>query len=281
MEKNIIEKINNIKYQENLIHTIYNAGQIALAEQFSNKNITKIKTDNSKVSLTDLNINNYISNYLNKVYSNIKILSEENTLESQIEAIKENFFFIIDPIDGTEQFIKGENFFTINLSAIYKNRPIFSIIYAPALRIMMYADNNYTYNVVIKNNIIKKNILISKIKKNSKKKLKVLTTHRSNEILKIKKFLNNINLKNTIEKIGSSVKFCFICNNYGDIYIRKEKIKLWDVVAGFHIAKKSQCIIKNINGDNIYDIFLKREYLDKICKNDFKIDEFLISNYEL
>ena len=63
------------------------------------------------------------------------------------------------------------------------------------------------------------------------------------------------------------------------MYIRKARLKLWDVTAGFHIAKNAGLNIIDENGNNIYKYFLSKRYIKEISDQNFKINEFIVSNF--
>ena len=136
---------------DEIIDIIFNSGEIAKKYQSFKKVSYKLKKDKSKVSDADVEINNYIINYLTKKFPQIKILSEEDNIVNQKKVIKDDTFFIIDPIDGTSSFIEKSDFFTINLTLIYKNLPKISIIYAPNIELMLCAESEKTYKVEIIN----------------------------------------------------------------------------------------------------------------------------------
>lgn len=266
---------------DEIIDIIFNSGEIAKKYQSLKKVSYKLKKDKSKVSDADVEINNYIINYLTKKFPQIKILSEEDNIVNQKKVIKDDTFFIIDPIDGTSSFIEKSDFFTINLTLIYKNLPKISIIYAPNIDLMLCAELEKTYKVEIINGVKRKEVIKNENQINCNTRLKVLTTKRKSEIVDIEYFLSKYRLEYDIQHISSSIKFCYVALNEADVYIRNANIKLWDIVAGFHISKNAGLDVLNIKGENLYNIFLEKSYLNKISENNFKVDKFIISNNNL
>ena len=270
----------NLKYSEKkLFDMMYGAGKIA-REYFMLNNNTKynVKNDNTPVSEADIAVDYFIKEYIKKNFPRANILSEEDNLDQQIKIIDANELFIIDPIDGTDSFITGGEHFTINISYIFNNILIFSMIYAPMLDFMMYADTKSTYKISKNNNSYKKNIVTNKSIKNTiNSQLRVITTKRKEEIMQIKLYLEKYNILYKLLHYSSSIKFCYIAINTADIYIRKANIKLWDVTAGFHIVNNSGLYIQDMNKENLYCYFLQKDYLKKISTNNFRVEEFIIS----
>ena len=81
-----------------------------------------------------------------------------------------------------------------------------------------------------------------------------------------------------LQHISSALKFCIIADGYADIYLRKENIKLWDTLAGFHILNNANFFIKDGKGNNILNYILKKKYLKNIQEKEFRINEFIIQN---
>tara|TARA_Y100000022_G_C13218047_1_gene360901 strand:+ start:16 stop:846 length:831 start_codon:yes stop_codon:yes gene_type:complete len=269
-----------MKYNEqNLFHMIYESGEIA-CKHFNTLESKKYKkkADKSPVSIADIEIDNFIKLYLKKSFPNIEVLSEEDTVKNQKKALKKNIFFIIDPIDGTSAFVKADKEFTINVSLIKNNCLVFSLIYSPILDVMIYADLNYTYKITKIENEFKKNKLSFIGNKSIKKQLNIITTKRNDEIAKISLYLKKNNIKYELKHYSSSIKFCYIALGMADMYIRKEKIKIWDVIAGFHIVKNAGYNIYDNSGNNLYNYFLKSDYLDIISDKGFRVEEFIITN---
>ena len=287
---NMSEKINNNEgsYKDNLekiseekiINIVLEAGHIALKKQTEFRNSFDKKNDGSFISKADILVNNILLNFLSDNYPNIKVFTEEGENKNQLAALKEKTFFIIDPIDGTKEYIDGQKYYTVNISLIVNNSFLFSIIYAPALNLMLMANEKKTYLVEkINNNTFRKKIITCKISTDKNKNLKILATNRKEELEKIKLYLENKDINYNILNISSSIKFCYISQNVADVYIRKAKIKFWDVAAGFHIANNAGCIISDIYGNSIYEKILSDTSLKNIIDNNFFVDEFIVSSF--
>ena len=130
-------KLNELKnISENLIDTFLHAGKVSL--DLRNKGLTKkIKSDNTPVSNGDIEVNNFISSQISKVTPNIPIVSEETTENKDNSKLKD--FWLVDPIDGTYDYINNLEEFTINAGLIINNKPVAGLINAPAKKRMFYS----------------------------------------------------------------------------------------------------------------------------------------------
>ena len=115
---------------EDLIEISINAGK-AIMNIYETDNEIKLKDDHSPLTTADLLSNEIICKSLLKMYPNIPIISEES---SKIEYEKRSNwlnYWLVDPLDGTKEFINRNGEFTTNIAMIHNNRPVFGIIHAP------------------------------------------------------------------------------------------------------------------------------------------------------
>ena len=124
------------KIVENLIQTFLNAGKISL--DLRKKGLTQeIKSDNTPVSNGDLEVNKILIEKISTLTPNIPIVSEETSENKSRENLKN--FWLIDPIDGTYDYINDLDEFTINAGLIIQKKPVAGLIYAPAKDRMFYS----------------------------------------------------------------------------------------------------------------------------------------------
>ena len=129
-------KFNIEKTVRDLIETFLIAGEVSI--NLRNKGLTKkIKSDNTPVSNGDLEINKIITNKLKELTPSIPIISEETSDNKSIEDLKD--FWLVDPIDGTHDYINDLEEFTINAGLILDRKPVAGLIYAPAKKRMFYS----------------------------------------------------------------------------------------------------------------------------------------------
>lgn len=198
-----------------------------------NINFSK-KLDLSPLTQADINANNKIIKDLSKLTPNIPILSEEYISPWNIRR-NWNKYWLIDPLDGTKEFIKQNKEFTVNIALIENAQPILGVIYAPALKLLYSATQYHSW----KEKIGKYKKII---KVNKKKILKILVS-RSHQNILIQKYLDKIEEKYEILKVGSSLKFCLIAEGKAHVYIRLGKTSIWDTAAGEIIASSAGAYI--------------------------------------
>tara|TARA_A100001015_G_scaffold245528_1_gene281509 strand:+ start:421 stop:1248 length:828 start_codon:yes stop_codon:yes gene_type:complete len=261
----------------NLLNIIYESGQIVKTHFYKQEKSIKIKEDKTKVTNADIEINKFLIKKIKKDYSNYSYLSEESNYDKQLSSIKNENFFIIDPIDGTRSFIKGSKEFTINLSIIKDKKIYFSVIYSPIFDILYYAHDMFLYKINSYSDFKISNFeKISTVNYNIKCPINLVMTRNSLEIDKIKKFIENSNLKFNFFYESSSLKFCNLSINKYNLHIRKANTKLWDVAAGFHIVNNAGYVIEDLYGNEIFTKLFYKDSLEKISENNFEIEEFIV-----
>ncbi len=184
------------------------------------------KSDNSPLTLADKTSNAVIVNLLKKHYSTIPILSEEEKhIEYSIRR-KWDTFWLVDPLDGTKEFIKRNGEFTVNIALIKERFPVVGIIFAPVLNRLYIGDlSNKTANVIDENG---KEV---SIKVNNKSNSRIAVGSRSHSSEEEAELLKSYDVEETIS-IGSSLKFCMVAEGKADIYYRHGPTMEWDTAAG-------------------------------------------------
>ena len=197
------------------------------------------KADNSPLTKADIKSNEIITESLKDLYPEIPILSEENKEVPYNIRRNWEYFWLIDPLDGTKEFVKKNGEFTVNIALIHKNTPVLGVIYAPALEILYYAQKEKG---------------AFKQEKNKKPQRLPIYKHTNNDTLKVivskshynqetKYFVDNLKnkYKKTIEfiRIGSSLKLCLIAEGKADIYPRLAPTMEWDIAAGQAIVEQA------------------------------------------
>ena len=234
MNKNELRKI-----AEGLIETFNVAGQESI-DLYAKGLKIEIKSDNSPVSNGDLRCNELITNKILELTPNIPIVSEE-TVDLKIKN-KEKIFWLIDPIDGTKEYIAGKNEYTLNAALVINKIPSIGLVGAPKKKQLFYSYGINDSYLIENNKKIKNNCL----KKTPKGEIVALASsaHPSEKIMnELKK-----HHVTSIIKMASSYKFCVIANGEYDIYAAKERANEWDYAAGHAVATHAGAIIKTLDG---------------------------------
>ena len=229
---------------ENLIETFLKAGKVSL--DLRKKGLTKkIKSDNTPVSNGDLEVNKIISEKISKLTPMIPIISEE-TSENKSNT-KLNNFWLVDPIDGTYDYINNLDEFTINAGLILNNKPAAGLIYAPAKNRMFYSyGDNFAFEL-----IKGKSLRLNCSGNFDKNKIKFVSY--SNKLKpEIEKIHKKLNVKEFV-RMKSSLKFCVIASGEYDGYVAEPRACEWDIAAGHAILKHAGGKISDFNdGEVIY-----------------------------
>ena len=191
---------------------------------------SKMKKDKSPVTKADLIANDLICKRLQSINPKIQIISEEGKKKF---SKKTNIFWLVDPLDGTKEFIKKNGEFTVNIALIKNCRPIYGVIYLPVKKEIYFTQNKSAYFSIIDHKNSYKSKKKIKVKKRTGINNRVLLLSRSHS--------RNIELSKKHFKTdkaifsGSSIKFCLIASGKGNIYPRLGTTMEWDTAAGHAI----------------------------------------------
>ena len=237
-----MNKINIKVIVENLINTFLNAGKISL--DLRKKGLTKeIKPDNTPVSNGDLEVNEIITRKIKELTPNIPIVSEETSENKSKTNLKD--FWLIDPIDGTYDYINNLEEFTINAGLIIDRKPAAGLIYAPAKERMFFSyGENLAFEL-----INGKNIKLENQKEFNKDEIKFVSYSN-----KIKPEINEIHKKLNVKKytrMKSSLKFCVIAAGEFDGYVAEPRACEWDIAAGHAILEHAGGNITDFDGNEV------------------------------
>ena len=233
MNRNELKKI-----AEDLIDTFNIAGQDSI-DLYKQGLKIEIKEDKSPVSNGDLKVNDLITNKIMKLTPNIPIISEE-TVDLKIKNTAK-IFWLIDPIDGTKEYIAGRDEYTLNAALIINTVPVLGVVGVPKKNRLFYSYAPGE-SFLIESGETKK---INCGKKQPKGKIVALSSvfKPSDLILdKLKEFKVNL-----IVKMASSYKFCVIATGEYDIYAARERANEWDYAAGHAIAQNAGAIVKTLD----------------------------------
>ena len=237
-----MSKINLKETVENLIYTFLYAGKISL--ELREKGLTKeIKSDNTPVSNGDLEVNKIITEKIIALTPNIPIISEETSDNKSTTNLKD--FWLIDPIDGTYDYINDLEEFTINAGLIISKEPVAGLIYAPAKKRMFYSyGQGFAFEL-----IDGKSIKLECLKNFNKNKIKFVS-YSKNIKPEIEKIHKKLNVKNYV-RMKSSLKFCVIASGEYEGYVAEPRACEWDIAAGHAILKHAGGNVTDFDGNKI------------------------------
>ena len=253
-----MNNLNIEKIVKELIDTFLYAGQISI--DLRNKGLTKkIKSDNTPVSNGDLEVNKIITNKLKEITPKLPIVSEETSDNKSTKNL--NDFWLVDPIDGTYDYINNLEEFTINAGLIINKNPVAGLIYAPSKKRMFYSYGpNNAYELT---NGETKNLNCSEnFDKNDVK----FVSYSNNIKPEIEKLHKKFNVKKYV-RMKSSLKFCVIAAGEYDGYVAEPRACEWDIAAGHAILQHAGGIITDFEGKEI-----------KYGKKNFKNPSLILKN---
>jgi 3'(2'), 5'-bisphosphate nucleotidase len=248
-----------------LLHQAIIAAVLAgeeILKVYDTKFIVEYKSDQSPVTLADKNASDKISDYLKQF--NIPVLSEEGDLPDFETRKNWNKLWIVDPLDGTKEFVKRNGEFTVNIALVENALPTLGVIYSPVFKDIYFASKELGAFKINRHDFIPLVDTIETISLEEllsvAKKLPIVTnrtsyvvvasrSHMSTEtyqhIEKLKQHHQQVELVTT----GSSIKMCLVAEGVADEYPRFGPTMEWDTAAGQAILQESGCYLHDLKKD--------------------------------
>ena len=246
--------INLIKECNQIVLDIYNSDFSVIT-----------KSDNTPLTLADKKCNEHICNYLNSNFKDILIISEENKEISYQDRKQHKMCWLIDPIDGTKEFVKRNGQFTINIGLCKNGIPVFGIVSIPVTGEIYYGAKGFGSYKLAANSL---SIKLSVSKKDLTKEGLNIVSYASHLNEKTKKFIDlfdNPNIVNT----GSSIKLLWIAEGKADIYPRLAPTSEWDTCAAHAVVKYADGNVIQCSNSNYKFLDKELEYNKKNILNPF------------
>ena len=242
-------------------------GGMEILKVYSSEFEVEHKQDKSPLTLADKNCNDVIEEELEK--TNIPILSEEGS-KIEYELRKEwEYFWLVDPLDGTKEFIKRNGEFTVNIALMYKNKPIMGVIYVPVKHELYFGmkDLGSYKKLDFRDKIIDmdKFIMLSdSLPRERKSNDFIMVGSRSHMSKETEDFFENkrrVHDSVKIISVGSSLKMCMVAEGLADVYPRFAPTMEWDTAAGHAIVKYAGFSVINYETDTEL-IYNKKDLLN-------------------
>jgi len=221
-------------------HSIVNLAKNAGSEimQFYKHNFdVYTKGDSSPLTQADMKSHDVILEGLNKLTPDLPVLSEESDAVELKNRMTWESYWLVDPLDGTKEFVKKNDEFTVNIALIYRNRPVFGVVHAPALGVTYWGggevgafrSNNECEDMPIH---------VRDQPKNSSEV--IIVGSRSHMSKEFESFVTRYPGAQIVS-MGSSLKFCLIAEGAADLYPRLGLTSEWDTAA-------AQAVIEGAGG---------------------------------
>ncbi|MCB9482305.1 MAG: 3'(2'),5'-bisphosphate nucleotidase CysQ [Desulfobacteraceae bacterium] len=218
---------------------------------------TEKKDDNSPVTIADKKAHEIILQNLSKI--EIPVLSEEGKNISFEQRKNWDYYFLVDPLDGTKEFLKKNGEFTVNIAVIKQKRAFAGVVYLPVLKTLYFADDKASFKIEnLSDDLSSKTNLNDFIKESKKLKPEskpadyTIIGSRSHQNDELKKFIEEkekIHGKIDFISAGSSLKFCKMAEGLAHIYPRTGRTMEWDTAAGHAVCKRAGLVVKNMFSD--------------------------------
>ncbi len=235
---------------EDLCRLALKAGA-AIMTHYANGVEAMRKEDNSPVTIADQDAERIILDGLQAIAPDIPVVSEEQAAAGHIPAIAE-CFFLVDPLDGTKEFLNRNGEFTVNIALIENRVPVAGVVYAPAKERLFYGSGpGEAYEQVIAPNT--EGSLDSaarphqiRVRKPAEDGL-VIIASRTHRDQKTDEYLNLYRVKEFLAA-GSSLKFCLIAAGEADLYPRHGRTMEWDTAAGHAVLSAAGGSVTQLDG---------------------------------
>ncbi|MGR2768533.1 3'(2'),5'-bisphosphate nucleotidase CysQ [Photobacterium ganghwense] len=213
------------------------AGKVIMEHYHSQVQVTE-KADSSPVTEADLAANALIIEELEKLTPDIPILSEESAHTPWQERQKWERFWLVDPLDGTKEFLRKNGEFTVNIALIEQGKPVLAVVHAPALNKSWLGDGSQAW---LETKAGRERIRVRPAT------VPTVVGSRSHPSPELAGFLENLG-EHKMAEVGSSLKFCMVAEGRAQYYPRLGPTMMWDTAAGQCIAESAGAIVFDKEG---------------------------------
>ena len=198
------------------------------------------KTDDSPVTAADIAAHQIIVQGLMALTPAIPVLSEEDPPSWDIRQYWQRYW-LVDPLDGTKEFIKRNGEFTVNIALIEEGKPVLGVVYAPVLNVMYGAADGKAWK---EESGIRKPIQV----RDARPPLVVISRSHSDD--ELQEYLQQLGEHQTTS-IGSSLKFCLVAEGQAQLYPRFGPTNVWDTAAGHAVAAAAGAHVHDWQGKTL------------------------------
>ncbi len=220
------------------------------------------KADNSPVTAADIAAHTVIMDGLRTLTPDIPVLSEEDPPGWEVRQHWQRYW-LVDPLDGTKEFIKRNGEFTVNIALIDHGKPILGVVYAPVMNVMYSAAEGKAWKEECG---VRKQIQV----RDARPPLVVIS--RSHADAELKEYLQQLGEHQTTS-IGSSLKFCLVAEGQAQLYPRFGPTNIWDTAAGHAVAAAAGAHVHDWQGKTL-DYTPRESFLNP----GFRVSIYLLIN---
>jgi 3'(2'), 5'-bisphosphate nucleotidase len=220
----------------------------------------EIKDNSSPVTEADLKAELFIEKSLKDITPELYMVGEE-TIEDGREIPdlgQQEYFWLVDPLDGTKEFISGSGDYTVNIALINKGEPVLGVVYAPYTGELYAGCGEGTATRWLEETNNEKSI---KVRKPPSKGITVVASRSHGSADDMQKFLEQYKVEK-LTKRGSSLKICIVAAGKADIYPRLGPTCEWDIAAGDAILRSAGGVITDLSGNPMSYGHAERKFLN-------------------
>ena len=222
-----------------ILEIAHKAGEAILEIYHDDFDVEK-KGDSSPITMADRNSNNIIVTGLRKLYPDIPIISEESKQIPFSTRRDWEYFWMVDPLDGTKEFIKRNDEFTVNIALIHKDHPVLGVVYVPVFDNTYYAvKGNGSFKIDAEGNTDELHNGDDHYRNKDFVKVVASRSHLSDEVNEFVEILEEDGKEVEFISAGSSIKFCLVAEGEADVYPRFGPTMEWDTAAAQIVAEEA------------------------------------------
>lgn len=229
------------EYLDPCVRIAAQAGELIMG-YFSQGFDTRQKDDKSPVTDADIAANTLITKALLELAPHIPVIAEEDEVPAETG---HELFWLVDPLDGTRSFVRGEPEFTVNIGLIHRHKPVLGVIYGPPQGLMYYAQVGRGAFRSLKDGAPTP---IS-VRTPAADGL-VVTRSKSHPSPATSAYMDTLTIKDVISG-SSSMKFCMVAEGAADIYPRFGRTMEWDTAAGHAILQAAGGRVETLDGNEL------------------------------
>lgn len=208
--------------------------------------LVTLKQDQSPVTVADEQAERIIIAHLAQAFPDIPIVAEESVAAGNVPDVRGRSFFLVDPLDGTREFVEQRDEFTVNIAYIVDGAPVAGIVYAPAIKLAFTAAAGKAQKLTINDDFSVAERANISVRHQPKELLALASRHYNNA--RTDAFLLN-NSVTACTTIGSSLKFCLLAEGQADVYPRFSRTMEWDTAAGDAVLRAAGGVTVMANGE--------------------------------
>jgi len=205
------------------------------------------KDDASPVTEADEAAERVILPALRALTPGVPVIAEEEAAAGRIESISGDYFWLVDPLDGTKEFIAGNDEFTVNIALIHTVRPVLGVVYAPALDAMYAGTGPGTADLETRG-AARRAIVARAVPEGGAVMISSRSHGDPNSLAELTESLHVASHRIT----GSSLKFCLVAEGEADMYPRYGPTSEWDTAAGDAVLRAAGGSVRTLDGADLF-----------------------------